>query len=211
MIKQSDDIKDLLELISTQERFSYSDLVNLMGKTRQLIEKGKLQDKYQTLNLYCNWCAHVVLFTSTKGYRILERIADAFLDDAKPNKTTHTNDRMCEIISLKELRRDFIALYTAYSIPIFLFNKKQVWKDICGMLLKELLAKPIEFPSPMKPKVNKIYDSIIAKTKGTNLAPSKLYLSNDKDFGLCWNVEVFPKPVTIKGPLKFTETDADFV
>ncbi|MBI5778751.1 MAG: hypothetical protein HZA49_04785 [Planctomycetes bacterium] len=212
-IPSKDDVKDLLSQILNQQKLTYSDLVNLITKTRLLIEGENLRNEYQTLNFYCDWCLHTVISRSAKGYKILEQIADIFLDDARVDKKTHTNTRMCEVVSLKELRQEFISLYTQYGIPVFLFTDKQRWKGFCGMLLKELMHKPIEFQpmSKMSKEAKKIYDSIMNKTKGTNLAPCKFVISGDINHGVFWNVTLISKPnVLVSGPLLFTETDKDF-
>ncbi|MBI4833632.1 MAG: hypothetical protein HY811_02275 [Planctomycetes bacterium] len=210
MSEPQDDIKRLLQ----QNGLSSSDLVNLMSKTRQLIEKNNFKNKHQTLNLYCNWCLHIKLSESINGYRILEGIADAFLEHDKHGSNVNACDRICEIISLKELRHEFISLYKTFGINLSLFESKQIWRGFCGLLLKELIEKPIEFPDKQKidksPKIKSILDSIMNKTKGTDLAPTKLYLSCDADH-LYWNVELLTKKhVTIKGPLALTEKDKDF-
>lgn len=154
-----------------QAGLSKSDMINVMSQTRILIEENRLQSDYPYLNLYCNWCLHSKLKRSITCYRILEKITEILVNHNAPNARIH---EVSNAISIPKLRKDFIGLFEKFQLPTVIFQDRNIWKSIFGIISSIILDRPIEFPSPKqlskKHKVKAIYDSMHKIATGTDLA-----------------------------------------
>ncbi len=61
-------ILDRINRILSQNKWSESDIYNVMTNFRQLLEENNLKEKYQILNLYCNWTLHTNITQSISVY-----------------------------------------------------------------------------------------------------------------------------------------------
>lgn len=210
------EIEELLDRIANEGGLSDSDAVKIMSRTRQLLEIRKNQNDYPILNLYCNWCFHPTLSGSSTCYKILERITDIFIGDDGSNPMDIPR-KISGIISMKELRSQFIALYCSERVPTYLFDYRSNWKGFAGQILKEIIFKTIEFPQGKLLSKNrvasKIYSSLITKAGHRPLLLARKLWLSDKEKGkegqVYWFVETMPN-VRITGRLLFTEIETDF-
>ena len=211
-------LKDLLSNIVNEGRMSDSDALKLVSLTRQLLEEKEEKSKYLTLNFYCNWCLHTKITQLETCYSMLSRITDVFLSDDGSKKVDITR-LVSELISIKQLRMEFIGLYSSSGLPRFLFEGYRNWRGFMGQIIKEVRNKPIGFPEKIEKyhnkKANRIYREMLEKAKGRELMVArKLSLSDeieDKKKGdVYWIVET-GKRVRIVGRLLFGESKTDFL
>ncbi len=166
----SNALQELRSLLG-QTGLSKSDMINIMSQTRIVIEENRLQADYPYLNLYCNWCLHSRLKGSITCYRILEKITEILVNHNAPNARIH---EVSNVISIPRLRKDFIGLFEKFQLATMIFQDRNIWKSIFGIISSIILDRPIEFPGPKqlskKPKVKAIYDSMHKIATGTDLA-----------------------------------------
>ncbi len=186
-----------------------------------MLESHNLQSKYQALNLYCNWTFHSKISGSIVCYKILEQLTDILLryDAGEPELIA----RVTDVLLIPELRDEFIKFCNHFKLPSIHFSEQNNWKGIFGLIIYNLIDRPLEFPnienllkkrklSKSDQKVKSIYDTIQNKAKGTDLAVKRFsFFTYDwpdmKDETilhkntLVWNIEPNRENVRIISPL----------
>lgn len=155
--------------VLSQDKWTESDIYNVMTNLRQLLESENLKDKYQILNLYCNWTLHVSLKQSVAAYRMLERISDALINyGVGLYEEGHFSDAVIEGIALHKLLEEIVDIGVKYEIP-----SAEKFKDVdkaylfIGELLIVLLGKPLIIDDDSlrsNRKLNKIAYNIYKKS-----------------------------------------------
>lgn len=144
-----------IEYVFRNTLWSKSDVFYIMGQFRLIIEDNNLQEKYNYLNLYCNWTLHTEISGSATAYGILKEISDELNNQAiNPENSKWLNDAVIEGLSLHKLLKDIINIGKEYNIRgIDKFNKIQVWKLFAKKLINILSQKPLKFPDSLKSKL----------------------------------------------------------
>jgi|WetSurMetagenome_2_1015567.scaffolds.fasta_scaffold91302_1 hypothetical protein len=139
-LKTLSDIKEILN----KQRLYKSDIVNLMSQTRRLLEIEDKKKQYLILNFYCNWSVHSKLDGSSICYEILENLSEMLISyDNKTDMTLNVN----KILSVPNLKKEFIQLFRAFNLPVIHFQIKENWKGIFMLIASNLIDRPIEFPA----------------------------------------------------------------
>lgn len=212
-----------LNILLNRSPLSRSDIVNIISQIRILLEEHNLKSKYQALNLYCNWTFHPQVSGSIVCYKILEQLTDILIQHDTGNPKIITE--VMNILLIPELRNDFIKFCKHFKLPTVHFTEHSNWEGILGLIIYNLIDRPLEFPnmdrlskkkrlSVIDKRVKFIYESIQNKAKGTHLAvkrfsfflltPEILNKSDDIKFyknTLLWKIET-DKEVPIIGPFK---------
>lgn len=212
-----------LNVLLNKSPLSRSDIVSILAQIRILLESHNLQSKYQALNLYCNWTFHSKISGSIVCYKILEQLTDILLryDAGEPELIA----RVTDVLLIPELRDEFIKFCNHFKLPSIHFSEQNNWKGIFGLIIYNLIDRPLEFPnienllkkrklSKSDQKVKSIYDTIQNKAKGTDLAVKRFSFStydwpDMKDEAilhkntLVWNLEPNRENVRIISPLIF--------
>lgn len=194
---------DEMKSLFRQSTLSRSDIFSILVQARILLEKDKQKSKYQTLNLYCNWTLHCKIEHSRICYIILGQLTDMLVqhDEGKPEVITEIDD----ILLVEKLRKEFIKFCNQFRLPTIHFTDESNWASICGIILYNLIDKPLEFPSmkeilkkaslsKKEERLKSMYDAIQNKSKGTGLAVKRFTLvirdiPNTRDQLLCWDIE----------------------
>ena len=155
--------------VLSQDKWTESDIYNAMTNLRQLLESENIKDKYQILNLYCNWTLHVSLKQSVAAYRMLERISDALINyGVGVYEEGHFSDAVIEGIALHKLLEEIVDIGVRYEI-----HSAEKFKDVdkaylfVGELLIVLLGKPLIIDDDSlrgNKKLNKIAYNIYHKS-----------------------------------------------
>ncbi|KFJ43823.1 hypothetical protein IBE48_08595 [Francisella philomiragia] len=154
-----------LEQILLPSRLSTSGVVHAMSNMRLIINKKKLESKYNILNLYCNWILHDSITASNTALRILERLTDSMILHNAGDESKWINDSIVEGFNIHTLQQEMIFLADELNIEIVgLLKTKSYWKDFVRILIKKLIGRPLKFPDKPKYKAKEIQDSIISKT-----------------------------------------------
>ncbi|MBS5907304.1 MAG: hypothetical protein KIC84_08760 [Dysgonomonas mossii] len=116
-----------------------------MTNFRQLLEENNLKEKYQILNLYCNWTLHTNITQSISAYRMLERISDALIQyGVGEYEEGRVSDIVIETIALHELFEEIMDLSKKYQIEASVkFQNIDTCYLFTGELLLILLEKPL--------------------------------------------------------------------
>lgn len=216
---------DELNSLLSKSPLHSSDIINILSQIRVLFDEHTLQNKYQALNLYCNWTFHYKISHSIVCYRILEQLTDILMqhDEGKPEVITEVTN----VLLTQELRQDFIKFCSHFKLPTIHFTEQSNWTGIWGLIIRNLIGRPLEFPNIEEilekkrllrsdKKMMSIYDSIQSKSKGTNLAVKRFsfflptpeilnkddYIKSYKN-ALLWKIETNLDYVSIVSPVIF--------
>lgn len=205
-LEKYDPKEKLTKRIETSDGFDGDNVLAFMKELRELLELKNLQNKYPILNLYCNWCLHSGLSSSSTIYRILEEITDIFLSerDLCSEFISHVN----RILSMENLRKEMLELFALQKIPDFWISINENWYGFRQRLLSNVVQKPIQFPPSIASEAEKldrgetisnrlkkaaeIYLRIQKKSQG--LGAVRLYLDDraegKKPGDVYWEVEI---------------------
>lgn len=169
-------ILDRINRILSQNKWSESDIYNVMANFRQLLEENNLKEKYQILNLYCNWTLHTSIKQSISAYRILERISDALiLYGAGEYEEGHVSDIVIETIALHKLFEEIMELSDKYKIEASVkFQDIDTCHLFVGELLLILLGKPLVIDHnslKRNKKLEKIGENMYRKCLAQKISP----------------------------------------
>lgn len=208
----------LFDGISKTKVIEASHVVYLMAKSRQYIEEKKRYGDLPVLSFFCNWTLHVSISEAPKGMKMMRDLALVAADYSKTKDVSGKhNDKVCEIISIRELRKDFLKMTTDLNIPNFVFSTKNIWDAFVGMLMRELIEKPVVLVEPNGSskfdRLKKIYDEILVETMEIGFVPSELKFSSEPGKNIQWVLtpgSESPLKDTYAGILYFTEQEEDF-
>ena len=97
-------------------------LVYIMSRIRKIIEDrdNQLKNKYQILNLYCNWCLHTKITRDSGAKYIMNKIAA---------KSSFFDTRLTfDFISFKLLKNDFNHFFTEFNLPRNFLEDESKWE-----------------------------------------------------------------------------------
>lgn len=153
-------IVDRINRVLSKNKWSESDIYNVMTNFRQLLEQNNLKEKYQILNLYCNWTLHTSIKQSLSAYRMLERITDALIKyGIGEYEEGHFSDIVIESIALHQLNEEIISLGEEYQITsCSKLQDLNVAHEFIGKLILVLLGKPLIIDHNILSKNKKLRD-----------------------------------------------------
>jgi len=210
------DLQRVMKNARDRQGISQEEILYIFVKTRQVLERQNMKEKYQTLNLYCNWMLHTELSESSRGLQALVEISQALrtIYPISLSGQKNANDRVCEILSLKELRHEMIQVFLQIKVDKFLLDKYVFWNGFVQSFLREIREKRIAFPPSynIKQKRGKKLDQLKQKMKNNEIILENLWLSSDgQGEQVHWNVSVLGSDDNVfRGPLMFTEDRSAF-
>lgn len=179
-------------------------LLDVMRRTRQVLESDKLRSIFPILALYCDWHLHHEIDRHELGWSILSQI-NSIMCDAAPADPARSIGRA---LGLAELREEFQLLYRSRQVMTFLFDDNTNWAKFGGLLLQALSNKRLKWPAfPLKGKVKKVHQQMMQRVLRSELYPRELYIdhrpSGHEGPGYYWIVELSdgPHSVTAVGQL----------
>jgi len=207
-----------IDEIFRKTKYSNSDITHLMTQLRLLMEHDKLQEKYNYLNLYCNWTLHNHVSGSKTAYRILEYLTDSFISfNRDPINSKWINDTVIEGLSLHKLLENIQKIGLEYKIPsIRKFKDFNNWIVFATKLVDVLSERPLRFPDSMNNTAKLIYESIIKKTedsgnKDLNAVIGIQFVYSSKfpntQFWEIITPETIRKQIKLIGPIAFINQD----
>ena len=202
----SSNLKQVLARLAAVEAGSHlsnDGVARLLTLLRKFLEEADLKPNYRTLNLYCNWSLHTSL---DRGgvQEILDEVSSAFQD---PN--AHPNDRVCEILSLAQLRAELRAILTEAGTSSRLLDTREGWKALVSVMAPLLLENSLV--RTRKPSVDVYAESLRLEIVDlASLHPEYVAKAQLKPGAIFWKVRVMPKDVLVCGPFGITEQPEDF-
>lgn len=135
------------------------DIVFLMVEIRHLVEGQPDISDYRVTELYCNWMVHTNLFLSDGGLIIIRELTKTLAENwNKPNiDLVH---EMSKTFGLSSLRTELIKLFNKHSIPTVIFSKYENWKNMVGFLTYYLRGKPINLPTEVSVKKQRLKELV---------------------------------------------------
>jgi len=158
---------DLIEKITKivdKNEISEDEMRSLMILIRKVLETMSESDKndYLTLNLFCNWIAHIEISNSNTGLRILAKINDTLVDTRHSGDGTAIGIKMSEVLFVG-LRRELKAFFSNIKVKEALIEDNKLWGTVFVIQLLETIKDvPLSFPSikDFDPTKMKIYEKI---------------------------------------------------
>lgn len=136
---------------------------SLMILVRKHLELMPDADKLQflTLNLFCNWCAHVEITQSNSGLRILAKVNDALV---RVKGLTDTEQILTEIsgaVGFDVFRVELLDFLVRIGVEHHL-NQEAEWAAYFTHLLEVVRDVPLAFPpiAKLEKGPKKIYEQI---------------------------------------------------
>lgn len=153
--------------ILSQEIWTIADITHVMTQYRLLIQDNGLQEKYNFLNLYCNWTLHTRISGSMTAFRILEYFSDCIINSYEdPGNSKWINDAIVEGFSLHKLHDEILKIGQEFEISASSkFTEHGIWIPFGRMVVDNLDGKPLSFPNPINALAKRTYDSILEKAE----------------------------------------------
>ncbi len=129
-------LRDISEPSSVEIHKDWVQVV--MSQFRQHVEALNIKDNYRVLIFYCNWNLHSEL---DKGIvqDFLKSISDVICDEKSGNPA----DRISEILSMTQLRKEIIDILGKGGIEAVIFEIDSNWKSFTELMFPFLLNKPL--------------------------------------------------------------------
>jgi len=198
-------VTDKLATIDGEGAFHEDTVVSLFALIRQHLEANHLKSQYKVTAFYCDWCLHFMLDRSPVLEYFFRQIDDAISDD----KETLINDRINEIISLKQLRYELIQIIGPAGANSNLFGSRGGWKAFIQVFLKSLVDKPIVRNKP--PTAKRLAGHFMLEIPDVSNLDKDYITQNAIPLGaVFWKVLVLPIGYTLTGPLVNIEDPANF-
>ncbi len=114
-----------------------------------------------TLNLFCNWCAHVEITQSNTGLRILARINDALVRVKSSTDADQIQTEISMAVGFGALRSELIGFLGTIDVNHHL-DQQAEWSAFLTHLLEIIRDVPLGFPpvGKLNNGARRIYDQI---------------------------------------------------
>jgi hypothetical protein len=132
----------------------------ILVRKRLEFETDATRSQYLTLNLYCNWTAHIKITQSITGLRCLAGINDALVRSM--NSTgAEVQAGVSRAIGFDVLRSEFLLFFKTFGVNHKLSDKR-IWVVFLAHLIEIIRDVPLAFPpvSKLQTGPRKIYDRI---------------------------------------------------
>lgn len=140
---------------------SQSDSIDLMRKTRLLLERDRSGAQYPMLSLYCAWVQHAETDRNSEAWTVLEMVDRTVVDHGSTEEGMKTIFRaISDAFGLPALRQEFIRLFQAKGIRTDIFESFGNWRRFLLLLLDDLSHRPLSLPAAVesdKDKKTKAY------------------------------------------------------
>lgn len=136
---------------------------SLMILVRKHLELMADADKLQflTLNLFCNWCAHVEITQSNMGLRILARINDALVRVKNSADSNRIFTEISGAVGFGTFRSELLVFLNKIGVEHRL-DQEAEWIVFLAHLLEVIRDVPLAFPpsDQLSKGAKKIYEQI---------------------------------------------------
>ena len=176
-----------LQAIFSQGHENLNAVVHVMVLVRKLLEENELKKIYPSLAFYSDWTVHWALDRNEVSLRLLLNLTKVlvhlpFLKKWKENDdgglTWNADEALAvevnKCLGIAELKKEFVALFTAYKVPVDSFTDTEKWCCFSTLLVKNLIEQSIKFPADIdkslakikKQQPEQIYYDILQASKG---------------------------------------------
>jgi hypothetical protein len=194
-----------LQTIDREGAFHKDTVISLVTLIRQHLEANQLRSQYKVTVFYCDWCLHAMLDRSPVLVEFFQQIDDAIVD----GKEALLNDRINDIISLKQLRNEILQILAPTGTASYLFSSYAGWKAFIRVFLNLLIEKPIirnrqtngkRFAGRFMLEVPELSNVDQAYLEEFAIHPDTVF----------WKILVLPIGYFLTGPLANTEHSENF-
>lgn len=173
-----------------------AELLDVVRRTRLLLESTGFKKSYPTLSLYCDWYMHNPLDRHELIWHILAEINTICCDTSSPGPAEAIAGRL----RLEVLRSEAIALFNSQMISPFLFVDDSNRANFAGALLGDLSGKPIRWPAPLPKRAKAVFDQMMqGPTLGRGAYPHELFVDHRTDghegAGFYWTITIYENKI----------------
>ena len=225
-------LKELLDKIESSKIIDDSRIIDLVVRTRRLLEKKiadiqkqeglpeqkreqiikETRERYSLLIFFCHWAVHPEISRSKTGWWILKEITNILVANAHTEDTNAIIMAISNTLAPQKLREQFVSLYKEYNLPAFIFENTKDWIAFYSGLITYVRDTPITIDTTRQ-KGRKILQSIEERTENSFFKnPTEFWVSGEINKPLYWNVKVFVQDkgeITIKSNLKCIAENED--
>ena len=176
-----------LQAILSQDYINTNAIDHIMVLVRKLLEENALRNNFPFLAFYSDWTVHWALDRNITSIKLLFDLTDVLVRLPFIKKWKESDDggliwnadealaiEVNKSLGLQELRNEFMALFTAQTIPTDGFKDIQKWNNFSTVLVQNLMEQSIKFPDDIdkplskikKNSIEEIYSDIIEISKG---------------------------------------------
>lgn len=166
---------------------SQSDSIDLIRKTRLLLEKDRSKAQYPMLSLYCDWVQHTELDRNSEAWTVLEMVDRAVVDHGSTEEGMKAVFRAIgDAFGLPTLRQELIRLFQAKGIRTDIFESFSNWRRFLLLLLDDLSQRPLSLPATVeldkKTKAYAVFERMTRYREASGRRPDmltrRLYVTN---------------------------------
>jgi hypothetical protein len=166
---------------------SQSDSIDLLRKTRLLLERDRSRAQYPMLSLYCDWVQHAEIDRNSEAWTVLEMVDRAVVDHGSTEEGMKAVFRaISDAFGLPALRQEFIHLFQAKAISTDIFESFSNWRRFLLLLLDDLSHRPLSLPaaveSDKKTKPYAVFERMTRYRQASGRRPDmltrRLYVTN---------------------------------
>ena len=174
-------------------------IFELMGFIREYLEENNLKSEFPLANMYCNWCVHTKIASSTTGWNIMLKVQFLLIEhySGSPNRLLEEVDAA---IGRENLRSELISIFERMGLEPIYFSGTN-WGSTSGAIFRKIIGKPIIFSSR---ESSKLIETQIERKAGREifLNIQKFYFIHDDEKNILrWVVEN-PEGGKIMGDLR---------
>jgi hypothetical protein len=185
-------------------------LLDVLRRTRQVLDKQGLRSTYPTLALYCDWHFHIDIDRHEQGWNMLSLI-NTIMCDGSPR--VHPAESIRQALGLMQLKGEFQSLYHSQRVQTFLFDDDTTnWAKFVGLLLQALSHKRLKWPSVLKGKAKAAHTQMLQSVLRSDIYPRELYIDHrplgHEGPGFYWTVGLSDGPHSVEFTGQLAPTQA---
>ena len=123
--------------------------VYVFAKCREILEAENKQSQYPMIYFFSNWILHTSI-SKTGAIKFFINFLEVFSDFKKTGNRGAVNDRVNDVISFKELRKELIQLFESNGLKTLIFRQRDSWHEFVMLMAPEIAFKPFKIVSPTK-------------------------------------------------------------
>ena len=159
-------IDKIKSIINKSISMDEDDVRSLMILIRKKLEEMSQIDRdlFLTLNLFCDWTAHIKIDKSNTGLRILAKINDTLVENKNSQDIIEIQKKMSGSIGFSILRDELALFLKKILITDILVTDNNAWLIFINNLIEIIRDTPLLFPplNSLNKSQQNIYDKIVS-------------------------------------------------
>ena len=134
-------LSEFFEHVTSGGELSRFEALRILPLARELLEQSGSTKQYAKIRFYGDWSLHPQLDRESAKL-LMSEIAKVFQEHSS-SPPDRVIKGVSQVLSVASLRAELIQLFTHHSIPTYLFELQDLWRQYISWLLQDLIEKPI--------------------------------------------------------------------